>query len=426
MNAKLTLPLAGAWFISIAGAYFIGAKQEQKSTDRTVVQSENTPSANFQRSSASLSGGQSAAAPTNSGAVRSSSSTPRSSSQTSGYSSISPISRIADPVERSRSLLNFIEGLSPDQFEAAIADFRASGMARERRAEYSMLLQAWGKVDPLAALAYTTENTQGDDASQEVLAAWASNNPTAALTWARENYTGDSANPYLVGVVKGLVDSNPSLATQVLQELPYSEERGEALRELIPYIAQMGINGANNWLSTIEDTRLINGASAYMAEHLARQSPESASEWAMSLPEGDGRNRAINEVMDTWARRDIEGARTWLDSLPLQDQLSAGPEFVSSLASQDANAAADWVDEQIDAPNYQELLKEFAQGATRSDPVLALNYGNELEDESDRSRTVGRALWTLYRQDKESARNWIQSNELPERVSRYVDRMLDN
>lgn len=425
MNAKLTLPLTGAWFVTLVGAYYIGTQKNVPVSKTEINQRASDISRSALRSSATISGSSSSVDSPRATTNKQFASRSISNNQTQKLADISEISRLTDPLERSRKMLNFIENLSPDQFESVVAELRATGMAGERINEYTMLLRAWGQIDPQAALAYTTENIDGDFASQEVLAAWASNNPNKALLWARENYQGEDANPYLVGVVKGLVDSNPTLATQILQELPYSEERGEALRELIPYIAEMGTDGASQWLNTLQDTRLINGASAFMAEHLAQQSPEQAAEWTQTLPQGEGRQRAIDQVMEAWVSKDSESARTWLDTLPYEDQLSAGPEFVNTLARADANSAADWLDEQTSAPNYQDLLKEFAQGATRSDPVLALNYGNELENDSDRSRTVGRALWTLYRQDKESAREWIRGNDLPERVQRYVNRMLE-
>ena len=179
-------------------------------------------------------------------------------------------------------------------------------------------------------------------------------------------------------------------------------------------------------MATIEDPQLLAGAANQLATRFAKQDPSSAAQWARSLEQADARTRAINEVVQTWTRQSPEEAQGWIETLSYEDSLSAGPEFVNSLAEQDATAAADWLDLQVDSSNYQQLLQKFAQGATRSDPILALNYGNELEDKNARSRTVGRALWTLYKQDKSSARNWIQSNELPERVARYVDKMLED
>jgi hypothetical protein len=323
-------------------------------------------------------------------------------------------------------MLNLIDSLRPDEFESVVVDFRALGMTRERMAEYSMLLHAWGKVDPLGAISYSQENSQSDYAEKEILASWATHNPNAALAWARENHDSDKANPYLVGIIRGLAGSNRTLATQVLQELPFSGERAEALRSMAPHIASLGLDGALQWLNGIEDPKLISGASAYLASQFSKQDPAMGADWVSRIKDETAREKALSKVVDNWTDQDPSAAKAWIATLPREDQLKAGPEFISSYAKQDANAAADWLDSNANASNYQELLREFAEGATRSDPVLALNYGNELDDESSRSRTVGRALWTLYKKDKSQAQNWIQNNDVPERLKRHVGRMMDD
>lgn len=423
MKNKILLPAAGAWLTTLAAAYYVGTSQTSSEVSSNDSAASGSTSTKQVRSDMHTSGHTS----TNSssrGSTRSRSSA--SSTAKASSDSIKNISQLSDPLARSRQMLNLIDSLRPDQFESVVADFRALGMTRERMTEYNMLLHAWGKVDPLGALSYSQENSKSDHAEKEVLASWATHNPNAALAWARENHDGDKANPYLVGIIRGLAGSNPTLATQILQELPFSGERAEALRSMAPHIASLGLNGAQQWLNGIEDPKLISGASAYLASQFSKQDPAMGADWVSRIKDETAREKALSKVVDNWTDQDPSAAKAWIATLPREDQLKAGPEFISSYAKQDANAAADWLDSNANASNYQELLREFAEGATRSDPVLALNYGNELDDESSRSRTVGRALWTLYKQDKAGAQNWIQNNDVPERVKRHVTRMMDH
>ncbi len=423
MKNKILLPVAGAWLTTLAAAYYMGTSQTPSVVSSNDSEASGSTSSKQARSG-TLTSGQT---PTNSASRGSRMDRSSASSTGKGSSkSIKKINQLGDPLERSRQMINLIDSLSPDEFESVVADFRALGMTSERMTEYNMLLHAWGKVDPLAALSYSQENSKSDHAEKEVLASWATHNPNAALAWARENHDGDTANPYLVGIIRGLASSNPTLATQILQELPYSEERGEALRTIAPHIASLGIDGALQWLTGLEDPKLMGGASAYLANQFSKQDPAMGADWASRIKDDTARERALNEVVDNWTDQDPSAAKAWIATLPYEDQLKAGPEFVGSYARQDANAAADWLDSNANASNYQDLLREFAEGATRSDPVLALNYGNELDDESSRSRTVGRALWTLYKQDKTEATNWIENNDVPERVKRHVTRMMDH
>ncbi|MFD2159463.1 hypothetical protein ACFSW8_11170 [Rubritalea tangerina] len=424
MNTKILLPTAGAWLTTIAAAYYIGSSDssENSAADTSASSAKSSQSGQYSQ----LSGNRYSSGSTNSARLSARSSASNSGATSAPSGSIRSISELGDPIERSRQLLSYIDTLSASEFESVVDEFRNMGMTRERMGEYSMLLHAWGKADPTGAIAYLKENTRSDFAVKEVLASWASTNANAAIAWANENHTGDKANPYLVGIIRGLADTNPTLATQVLQQLPFSEERGEALRGLTPRIAALGVTGAQQWLSGIEDPKLVNGASAYLADHFSKQDPEMGAQWVSTITDEEARQRALLEVVDNWADKDPSAAQVWIETLPYDDQMKAGPEFVSSYASKDPHAAADWLDARSNSENYQTLLREFAEGATRKDPVLALNYGNELNDESSRSRTVGRALWTLYRQDKNEARNWINNNELPERVQRYVGRMMED
>jgi hypothetical protein len=61
---------------------------------------------------------------------------------------------VTDPMERNKAWLDFLNKMDPAEFEGVVADFRNSGLTDTRMAEYSMLLTAWAKKDPLQALAY--------------------------------------------------------------------------------------------------------------------------------------------------------------------------------------------------------------------------------------------------------------------------------
>ncbi|MDA1005855.1 MAG: hypothetical protein O3A87_05160, partial [Verrucomicrobia bacterium] len=63
----------------------------------------------------------------------------------------------ADQVDRTRQLLRLIDSLGPDEFQGVIEAFRADGFAKTRGADYALLLHAWVKADPYAAVTYLEE-----------------------------------------------------------------------------------------------------------------------------------------------------------------------------------------------------------------------------------------------------------------------------
>lgn len=414
MDKKIILPLGATWIASVAAAFYAGQLQPTSSEDSASLSSSEKGKGRHTAGHSSSSNDRTA----KSSRVR----TSLQSASNQSAKTIQDINHITNPVERSRRLLAYIDTLSPQQLQQAIIDFRAMDMTRQRMGEYSMLLHAWGQADPTAALAYAKENTGNEFARQQILASWASYNTDAALTWARENHKGEGGNPWLVGVIKGIAASDTTLATSVMQELPYSEERGDALKEIIPHVAQLGLANAEVWLNQISDEGLRNSATSYLAESLATQDPEGTAQWVTQINDTKSRERAIGQVVEVWVERDPQQARQWFDSLSTTDQAAASDDFIESYASKDPNQAADWLDENSSAENYQKLLKSFAQGSSYKDPELALNYANELEDDKDRSRTVGRALWALHNQDPAKAEAWTQNNEVPPRIQEYLDK----
>lgn len=183
----------------------------------------------------------------------------RSARPESGGSPVSPdelarlssLVRSEDPLARNRAMLAYIDRLGPGNFEAAVAHFRSLGITENRLGEYAMLLSAWAKMDPVAALDYTKANTTSGFATETVLTTWASSDPDAALRWAEASHQGDGANPYLAGIIRGIAETNPERATQILTGMPKSIERGEALDAILPHLLSQGNEATRAWIAKI-------------------------------------------------------------------------------------------------------------------------------------------------------------------------------
>ena len=162
------------------------------------------------------------------------------------------IVRGENPLDRNRALLAFIDQLAPEDFQEAVEHFRSLGITENRFGEYSLLLSAWAKTDPLAALGYAREKTRGNFATNTILTSWASIDPQSAIRWAEANHTGDEANPFMAGVIRGIAGTDPELATSLLTSMPRSTERGEALDAVLPYLLAKGNDAARAWIENIK------------------------------------------------------------------------------------------------------------------------------------------------------------------------------
>ncbi|MEK6230745.1 MAG: hypothetical protein N2A42_02735 [Luteolibacter sp.] len=331
------------------------------------------------------------------------------------------IVRGENALDRGRAMLSWIDSLAPDEFEDAVARFRSLGITEARMGEYAMLLTAWAEADPTAALAYTTENTRGGMATGTVLAAWASRDPESAIAWARANHEGDGANPHMVGVIRGLVETSPSRATELLVGLPFSAERGQALAAMIPHLLKLGPDSAKQWISALSDERLRDGATARFAEEMAKADPAGTASWLLAnLSETS--TRSVDEVFEEWAKQDKGAALSSFESMPEGDARSRALRgLVTIEAREDPQAAAKLMDSHpgdID----DSMVLHFVWNSFDKAPEVAMGQVTKIEDESRRNRMYQRALDSWLDDDQAAAQRWIDSAELPEAVMKSLEK----
>ncbi|MES2980777.1 MAG: hypothetical protein V4727_00560 [Verrucomicrobiota bacterium] len=241
-------------------------------------------------------------------------------------------------LDRGRAMLDWIDTLAPEEFEAAVDDLRRLGLNNNKLAEYTMMvLAAWAEVDPAAALAYTTTETPSGDtenkdesfdligskflsgeATSNVLSAWATNDPEAAIAWAKSHHQGDEANPYMFGIIRGIAESDPARATAMLQDLPYGVVRGTALLSMMPHVMEMGPESAEKWIAEINDERLRKGAIARYSETIANQDPAGAASYLLNNV-SDRSMASVYYVFSEWAKVDSAAAIANLESIPDAD-----------------------------------------------------------------------------------------------------------
>jgi len=328
-----------------------------------------------------------------------------------------------DPLERNRALLAFLDQLAPGEMPDVVDRFRALGLTDARAGEYAMLLTAWAKADPLAAMAYAEEKTRGPFATRTLLAAWAANDPDAALRWADAHHQGDGANPYLAGIIQGIAATDPDRATKLLAGMPFSEERGEALNALLPFIAAKGGDAARAWVDSIQDEQLRDGAIARMAEQLAAKEPKATADWLLANP-GQASLRQLDDVIASWMDQDKAAAVSYYDTLPAGEaRTSALRGIVNTMALENPQEAARFMDSHPADTNDQ-VIQQFVWHSSQEDPVLAASYIARISNPREQENLYNRMLTGWLRRDPASATGWIQSNPLPEAVQQRLQRTI--
>lgn len=310
---------------------------------------------------------------------------------------------------RNRALLAYIDLLAPGDFEGAVAHFRSLGLTEGRMGEYSLLLTAWGQADPLAALAYAKANTTNEFAAGTILTSWASTDPEAAIRWAKANHEGDKANPYMPGIIRGIAESDPARATELLVSMPLSEERGKGLDFILPHLLQQGSEATRSWIAAITDDSLRNGAMMRVAEPLASTDPAGTVSWLLANP-GEASQRRIDDIYSAWSKKDEQAAWNSFNTLPSGDARSnALRGMITSAAMQNPKAAASLMDRYPNDVNDR-VVQNFVWHSFGNDPATAVTAIARIGDEKQRDQMYRRTIDAWKREDPASAEAWLSKN----------------
>ena len=413
MKAKI-LPISLTCIVGAIG-FMIG----QKSSAPTATDSDSVALVNDR-------GGNLSATSTTSGTRTSlSSRNPESSNAKAGaninkgdaLTRLEEIKNIHDPLDRARMWLQFVDGLSAEEFEGVVAAFRADGSSQTNMGDYALLLNAWAKVDPVAALDYAKANTSNPFARQTILATWAANDPNSAIAWAK-------GNPWMVGVIRGLAFQDPELASSLLKEMPRSVERGQALDSLLPALLKQGTDTARSWASSITDEALREGAIMRIAERTLDSDPEGTADWLIANP-SEATNRRMDDALSAMARKDESSALAYYNQLPAGDSRSnALRGIVNHIAQEDPAKAVALMDQHSGDVNNR-VVEQFVWHSFRKDPGTAVSSIARMTNVEERDRMYSRTIEWWMGRDEQAAMKWVSGNTLPENVINRLNRNIE-
>ena len=420
MNKKTGL-LTAAWALSCGTAFFVGRTSFDTTESVDSGTASKTPAVASARSGTRGGTGNDSSSNGRRGTTRASGSS--SSNQIEIVKQkVKDLKKMSDPIARAEGFLQLVKNLRPDEFLDAVAAYREGGINDEQFGEYRLLLTAWAQVNPLEALDYAKENTGSPFARQTILSAWAKNDTEGAVSWARENFDieGDEnrSNPWMIGVIKGIASIDLGRATQLMEELPFSQGRGEALDAVFAEVTSGGNESAKRWVAQLTDKSLKEGAAARLAGRLASEDPEAAAIWASSLgPEV--MKRAAGSIVDQWAETDLDAAKAWVDGQPDEVIAASGPQLIENIIEdEDISTATAWLSRFEGNPAFDDSVRTLVYRSMSQEPTTAADWIMKLSSDRDQERTFHRVLGGWMQKDKEAAMGYINNNSVPDSIKR--------
>jgi hypothetical protein len=342
----------------------------------------------------------------------------------------------SSPIDRRLAFSRLLEALTPENAELVRAQI---AHLHDRSAEFREFHYAWGAVAGEDAIMFGAD-TKKDDMSP-ALAGWASANPEAALAWFKgldmendarfDSVLVDRKIPVealrhglMRGLVQGLADSDPNAATQFINELAATDQKGtEGMMHIVLEAVLRTDSPAEAavWAENLTGDHLRNQAMGRVAGHFAVTDPEAAAAWAANFSGQPESSAVIGGVGARWASKDPEAAIAWLNELPEGQGQNAGMRgALREWAGRDPTEAGGFIQTLPASPMRDAAISGYSRRIAWENPRAAMGWAEAISSPEERIETmigVGRA-WR--HRDASGAAEWVSSSGLPENLQQRI------
>jgi hypothetical protein len=328
------------------------------------------------------------------------------------------IAKLDDPFERQRALMDLVETLGAQEFQNLAEQYRNTEHLRGARNGLDIILNAWAKADPLAALEYVSTQVGSRDATNTVISTWAIRDPAAAEAWALSHHQGDEANPYLPGLIRGIAGKDLESATRLVQTMPRSNERSDAIDTITRALFVQGSDAALAYADGIKDLTLRGSFVASITERLLRKDPTQAAAYVSSQKDGAIQSRATKEVAEALVRIDLTQATAWCKTLQPEAQAQAASAIIPKMAEKDIPGTAVWVSSLAGTPDYDRAVETFIWSCDNRAPEQSAAWIRGISDPKQQLKVYYKMLGDWSKKDAAAVKNWVATNPVPPEVSK--------
>ena len=325
-----------------------------------------------------------------------------------------------DIVERLGTYLDAVRSMDRSNVELVVKAFEELPSGYGRHLEMKLLMRSWANFDPEGALAYASNSLDAKSERRfgisEALAGWAVKDEQAAISWAQANHPGPdkSDNPLLVGIVKGLIETDLEAANRLFLGLPRGTARWQASSLLAEKFSTQGTGKAIQWAESYpkDDPRMRETILGQMGARLARQDLDATANWVKSMSDEPGAYRVMENLIHQWANQDPGATATWINELSdPKKRKHAMKELSGRWAGIDPSATADWLNSQPPSVQIDPAIASFVSRIQGVDPEGAVGWASSISDPALRDKSLKQALNTWQQTEPEKANQWLKKND---------------
>ena len=303
-----------------------------------------------------------------------------------------------DPLEQMSAFVQLCQNLDDETIKVMIEAYEKKDWdGIDAMLFLNYFTYAWARYDPIAALEWSKTRDpflEQDLVSEAMLSGWASVNPQAALSWARENESlkdeeQKRGNKLLIGVMKGMAETDLAGATELMKELNYVLYLENAASTLMASVWANGEQAAIDWVDSFPEGKARNSAYEALGKRLIREDIDRAVEWVDSMDESEIKTKIARETAEAMVILSPKKAADWVARMPVGEARSASMErVVSEWVEQDPVATAEWLNQFPNDQSIDGALAIFAREVAEKQPQSALQWAQSIEDSQRRERVL--------------------------------------
>jgi hypothetical protein len=324
-----------------------------------------------------------------------------------------------DVLERTANLARLLQRLGPESIEP-VRDAYDSVFMDLGEVDLVLLAEWWARHDPEGAFEWTLREWEAKHPAvvMMVLRAWGRSDPAAALQQARRFPAATLRHPYTDAVIAGWEESDQPGVLDYVEGLGSGHDGQRAIYVVARRkVLRDGVEAAFRWAEGLpdgEDEFKLN-VFRRVASSAAEVDPEAAAAWAERHADGEYGLRLPRRVGTRWVKRDPEAAMRWLSTLPESwNRADAVRETYRTWLRLGGDRPMAWLRDAELEPWLDPAVSLFAKKLSREDREEALEWAGRISDEEIRWGTVGLIARSWLIADEEAAKAWIDRSEVPE------------
>lgn len=334
--------------------------------------------------------------------------------------------RETNPIKSQMLFARLMEELTPENAEAALAMLKENTSGWDSMRYMGMLTYAWGGVDPKAAMEALgkEENREARMGQTSALTGWAAKDPQGAIAWL-DAYEGDNKNWMAQSLISGLAKSDFDGALKYASALEDDMDKRRASETLAREVIRTGgVEQAKQWLASLSDSSMKDGAFNTLTDQLRRSDPEKAAEFIREHAGQTYARDAVANLAEELSRKDVQEGLKFADTLAGPNQSRAYAEVIGEWLNRNEGAesvqASEYVTRMPAGENRDAASATIARSMAGEDPAAAIAWASSIgnaEQRQDALVDVGRRY---LRMDPVNGAAWLAQSGLSAEAQQQI------